>query len=330
MKKNKIYRYIVSALLAAAVLAAAVWLFLGARRTEEEVPAAESGSGLEEGQVLYNGITYEYRDDLKTYLFLGVDNQEEQLEEERPGQAGQADCILVFVADPEDETITILQVSRDTMTDVELYDLSGEKFATEEEQIALQYAYGDGGTRSCWLMEQAVSRLLYGVDIDAYLAMNLEGFAKATDLVGGVTLKVPEDYTKINPLFSRGARIHMDGALAEQYVRSRDTKASGSNDQRMERQTQFLEALAKKMADRGGDAAFYTKILTELEDQIVTDVTAEDLERLSTYEMAGTKKLPGETRAGEAHDEYRLDEDALYEMILELFYAPVPEDTGRP
>ena len=98
----------------------------------------------------------------------------------------------------------------------------------------------------------------------------------------------------------------------------------------MERQTQFLEALAKKMADRGGDAAFYTKILTELEDQIVTDVTAEDLERLSTYEMAGTKKLPGETRAGEAHDEYRLDEDALYEMILELFYAPVPEDTGRP
>ena len=97
MKKNKIYRYIVPALLAAAVLAAAVWLFLGARRTVEEVPAAESGSGLEEGQVLYNGITYEYRDDLRTYLFLGVDNQEEQLEEERPGQAGQADCILVFV-----------------------------------------------------------------------------------------------------------------------------------------------------------------------------------------------------------------------------------------
>ena len=57
LKKNKIYRYIVPALLAAAVLAAAVWLFLGARRTEEEVPAAESGSGLEEGQVLYNGIT---------------------------------------------------------------------------------------------------------------------------------------------------------------------------------------------------------------------------------------------------------------------------------
>ena len=58
MKKNKIYRYIVPALLAAAVLAAAVWLFLGARRTEEEVPAAESGSGLEEGQVLYKEDHY--------------------------------------------------------------------------------------------------------------------------------------------------------------------------------------------------------------------------------------------------------------------------------
>ena len=77
--------------------------------------------------------------------------------------------------------------------------MNGEKLGKEKGQIALQYAYGDGGRKSCWLTKNAVSELLYGVKIDAYLAMTIEGIAKATDLIGGVTLTVPEDYTDIDP-----------------------------------------------------------------------------------------------------------------------------------
>ena len=35
--------------------------------------------------------------------------------------------------------------------------------------------------------------------------------------------------------------------------------------------------------------------------------------------------VPGETVMGEVYEEYYVDEDALYEMVLELFYEEVEE-----
>lgn len=40
------------------------------------------------------------------------------------------------------------------MTAVDIYDMSGDFVGTEEMQLALQYAYGDGEKRSCWLMKK--------------------------------------------------------------------------------------------------------------------------------------------------------------------------------
>ena len=294
-------------------------------RAREEQQETSSGSGLEEGQVTHNGQVYEYNKELETLLFLGVDKRESELTEHLPGRGGQADCILVFIMDPSDQTIRTLQISRDTIVDIDVYDISGEKFTTEPGQITLQYAYGDGKQKSCWLMEQAVSKLLYGVEIDGYFAMNLEGFSVATDLVGGVTLTVPEDYTAIDPAFEQGATVEMDGELARKYVQTRDITVLGSNDGRMERQAQYLEALAQKMTQGGGNVVFYTKMFNDLQDYIVTDMSADQLAEMSDYEFTGTVKAPGETRAGEEHDEYYVDEEALYELILELFYVPVQQ-----
>ena len=79
------------------------------------------------------------------------------------------------------------------------------------------------------------------------------------------------------------------------------------------------------MTQSGGNAATYTKLFTELQDHIVTDMNADDLASLSDYEFTETIKAPGETRAGEEHDEFYTDEEALYELILELFYEPVQQ-----
>lgn len=327
--KHKVWPLVLMLLVLVAAAAVAVGVMGKDKDKEEEQPEPETvqeeDSGLEEGQVVYNGVTYEYNKELETLLFLGVDKQESEFAEHSSGWGGQADCILLFIMDPGQKTITTLQVSRDTMVDIDIYSEGGDKIATEKGQITLQYAYGDGKARSCWLMEQAVSKLLYGTEIDGYFAMNLEGFSKATDLVGGVELTVPEDYTKIDPAFQKGATVTLDGKLAEKYVRSRDTETLGSNNDRMERQAQFLEALAQKMTQSGGNAATYTKLFTELQDHIVTDMNADDLASLSDYEFTETIKAPGETRAGEEHDEFYTDEEALYELILELFYEPVQQ-----
>ena len=328
-KKKHSFLPVILILALVAVGATAAAVGLSQREKPESKPepetSQESDSGLKEGQVVHNGVTYEYNKNLETLLFLGVDKRESEFDEHATGEGGQADCILLFILDSGQQTVRILQISRDTMVDLDIYDANGEKFGTEKGQITLQYAYGDGKQRSCWLMEQAVSKLLYGVEMDGYFAMNLEGFSKATDLVGGVTLTVPEDYTAIDPAFQKGATVTMDGELARKYVQTRDITVLGSNNDRMERQAQFLEALAQKMTQDGGNAVSYTRLFTELQDHIVTDMNADDLASLSDYEFTETIKAPGETRAGEEHDEFYTDEEALYELILELFYVPVQQ-----
>lgn len=55
---------------------------------------------------------------------------------------GQADCIMLLCMNTEDMTGTLLNISRDSMTDIDIYDISGDFVATEKQQLALQYAYG--------------------------------------------------------------------------------------------------------------------------------------------------------------------------------------------
>ena len=309
-----------------AILALSIWYVAAQKKPAEAKQSTEKNeTSTDESTITHNGVSYKYNRDLKTLLFMGIDKRETELSEQMSGRGGQADCIILFIIDPNTQKVSSLQISRDTMTDVDIYDINGEKMATEKAQITLQYAYGDGRTRSCRLMKDSVSRLLYGVEIDSYFAMNLEGFSTATDLVGGVELTIPEDYTDIDPAFQKGATVTLDGELARKYVQTRDIEVLGSNDDRMERQAQFMEALAQKMMKSGGNSALYTKMYLELQDYIVTDVNADDLAEMSDYEFTGVQKVPGETRAGEAHDEYYVDEDALYELILELFYVPADQ-----
>ena len=85
----------------------------------------------------------------------------------------------------------------------------------------------------------------------------MDGIADITNLMGGVTLTVPEDYTDIDPAFKAGETIVLAGEQAEKYVRYRDVNVSGSNTQRMERQAQFMEALARQM--QGNDTGELTQ-----------------------------------------------------------------------
>ena len=97
-------------------------------------------------------------------------------------------------------------------------------------------------------------------------------------------MTVPEDYTAIDPVFVQGSTITLNGELTEKYIRSRDTSVLGSNEQRMERQTQFVQALLEKVK------------------------STED---------------GGEVQAGEEHDEFHVDDASLQEMIINIFYKEV-------
>lgn len=275
-------------------------------------------SAREEETVDYDGESYEYNYRLRNILFIGVDKAEE-FQEWETGWAGQADCLILLSADKETKETRLLQISRDTMTSVEVYGQDEVHLGTERMQIAAQYAYGDGKKGSCQLTVKAVSNLLYEIPIHSYVALNVEGIAKVTDLMGGVKITIPEDYTYIDPAFKKGETLVLDGKQAEQYVRYRDTSVTGSNSQRMERQTQFLSALAVQL--QGKDAAWYQKLWDGAGEHIVSDITTKEMEYLSQYPMEEEiVQVPGEVKEGAEHDEFVVDSKKLKEIVIKLFY----------
>ena len=323
MKSSKKRTWItILLILAVCIAGAGIYLAESRKKSEEAVSDAEE---IETDTVVYQGKKYRYNSDLELILFMGVDKSEPISLQNHAGAGGQADTLLLAVLDREQKKVQMVSVSRDTMTDVKIYDESGEYLATEHAQIALQYAYGISAKRSIQMTKEAVSNLLYEVPIRSYVSLNVEGIAPIVDAMGGVTLTIPEDYTMIDPAFTQGSVFTLNGAQAEAYVRYRDQAVTGSNTQRMERQNEFLLALFQQLNHAGlKSQEGFQRIFDSAGDYLETDLTAKEMQRLSEYEFqTETITLPGEMQAGTEHDEYVIDDEKLYDLVLKLFYKPI-------
>lgn len=303
---------------------AAVWKLSQERRSQgrtEETPSQAPGSAT----ITYNGEAYRYNTQLTNLLFLGVDKTEEAMIQNTPGKAGQTDCIMLVTLDHSDGTASVLQISRDTMTGIDLYDLAGNYYTTVNAQLATQYAYGNGGQSSCWATEKTVSELLYQLPIDGYFSMTIEGIGVLNDALGGVELTIPADYTQIDPVFQAGSVITLNGQQAERYVRTRDVTEFGSNEGRMERQTQYITALFENVRGKnsGNTQDFYSLYFNKIEPYTVTDLNEEQINALATYDYQEEKTayLPGEIRNGAEHEEFYVDEDALRSLLIQRYYV---------
>ncbi len=273
--------------------------------------------------VYYDGEEYEYNYNLKNVLFMGIDNVSEITLQDTPGTAGQADCIMILSIDKETKTAKILQISRDSMTDVDIFDRNGKYYTSVTAQVATQYAYGNGMETSCLATKKTVSELLYDLPISGYISLDIAGIPVINDYVGGVTITVPEDYTSVDPAFVKDATITLTGEQAERYVRYRDTNVTGSNNLRMQRQVQYIPALVEKFGDyvnssEGTMEEFYSV----MEPYFITDLTAEELTELAeyTWDIEQVSYVPGEAVAGEEHEEFHVDDQQLQRVMVKMFY----------
>lgn len=290
---------------------------------EPEAEWDDDQSQMDINQITYEGKKYSYNTNLMNILFLGVDNTDMLTEDHLPGETGQSDCIMILTLDKEKKEGRILQIPRDTMTEVDLYDAGGNYSATVTEQIATQYAYSIGGKSSCFATKRTVSELLYELPIDGYLAMEYSSIAIVNDAVGGVTITVPQDYTMIDPAFEKGATLKLTGEQAHDYVRWRDTNASFSNNDRMERQVQYIPALINAIRSYvGEDGDYYKKLYSLVEKYMLTDLGEEEINGLAEYELitSDVKYLPGEGKKGEKYEEFYVNEKKLQKMLIETFY----------
>lgn len=290
----------------------------------------EEGEAWQQGDIRYNGIHYRYNEDVLTFLFLGIDKMDEVKEVKSTSDGGQSDAVFLLVLNPHSREISVIGIPRDTMTEVEMYDVNGAYWGTEKAQLAIQHGYGDGAQLSCERSVKAVSRLFYGLPIHGYCAINMGAIPLINDAVEGIEVTALESMDFKGFRIQEGEKIHLMGMDAYYYLHNRDITSFNSAGRRLERQKQYLKAYASAAIDKvTEDITFPVTLYNTLSRYMVTDITVDEISYLAMqasgygFSEENLHSLRGATVQGEVYEEFYPDEQALYELILEVFYEEV-------
>lgn len=274
----------------------------------------------------YNGKDYVLRDGIETLLVLGLDTYS-GTETESYTNTKQADFLLLLVMDTKNGTCKGIHINRDTIADMSVLGVSGDRVDTVRRQIALAHTYGNGREVSCRNTADAVSTLLNGVEIDHYVSVTMDAVPTFNDLVGGVTLEVLDDFSAIHPDMKEGETVTLTGEQALAYVRARKGLEDPSNSRRMARQKQYLEALYQRSRQCVQEQeGFVPKAALAMTDYLVSDCSGNKLEsmisRFAEQPLDTILSPGGELIQGEEFMEFYPDPDELMQIVIDCFYEP--------
>lgn len=289
----------------------------------EKLPETQFG----EETIVYDGKEYQLRKNVETFLVMGLDKFNGAISEESYNNNQQADFLMLLVFDNDTKTCTALHINRDTMAQMNVLGVAGQKVDTVKKQIALAHTYGNGREVSCRNTADAVSGLLFGMKINHYMSLKMDAVPTFNDLVGGVEVTLLEDFTSVDPTMKKGETLTLTGEQALHYVRTRYGLEDSSNSTRMERQRQYLTALHTKIQQRiAADDQFIVDSVTAISDSMISDRSVNQLqelmEKLSTYTLVEIDSIEGENVLGEVYVEFYPNEAALQKIVVDLFYKP--------
>lgn len=323
-------KWLVPAMLVAAavVIAFGIWAAVSVKsQSGLRVTSANqynAGGGYRE--ITYKGKRYSYNNRITSVLYAGVDSAGELRATKKYTIAPRADSISLVVMDEYSHKMTIIGLSRDTMTKIRRFTLNGRDRGLFTDHLGYAFTYGDGGDVSCQNLCEAVSELLYGVPVNEYVVSNRSSIRLIGEIIGDVEVVVPNN-SLASEGYIAGQTATVGASNIEQFVRSRDTDADFSNTPRMQRQQAYINGAVEQirtMLIQDPSAAW--RRLEAAEDFMLTNIT-----RSRYLDLAGVLKntsydardyyIPeGEQVAGPRYDEFYPDEEALLEKVIEIFY----------
>lgn len=276
--------------------------------------------------ITYKGVTYTQNKNITTILAMGVDKTQLDTDNGNYGTAGQADVIMAIAANIETGTTKVINIPRDTMTNVDVYDVAGNFTETKKMQVCLAYAYGDGKQKSCENMVKSVSEILYGTKINSYMALDLESIPVINDSVNGVQVVSLETFGD----FTKGQSVTLIGNDATSYIRYRNTKDINSNLLRNQRQIQYIQALSQKIISQTKkDISTPLNLFNSISPYMVTNIDAPKVTFLATNSLTkgftelNISSIPGEMKNAEPYSEFVPNEEDFYQIYLDTFYTVV-------
>lgn len=291
--------------------------------------SAPSFAEIQDNYVIYKGQKYEYNKNMTSTLFMGVDKRNKSEYSGIAGEGGQADAIFLMALNTENGKPTLISISRDTMVDVNYYDTLGQFTGTKKSQLCLAHSYGDGKEKSCENTAVSVSRMLYGIPVNSYAAIDLDSLSVLNDAIGGVTVNVLEDLTAYDSAMKKGETVTLHGDQAETYVRSR-AKTLESNNLRMDRQKQYItNYMQKALSMTKNDIGLPLSLYNAADDYMVTNIDASKVSYFAYmfitngFSAEDIVTVPGNVTMGEQYAEFNVNQEEFYEMILDIYYTKI-------
>lgn len=282
----------------------------------------------ESSVVTYEGKKYVPKNNIDSFLVLGLDKFEDSSETDSYNNDKQADFLMLFVFDNDSKQCTAVQINRDTMAKVHILAVDEMKVVdTVTKQIALAHTYGRGKEASCRNTKESVENLLCNISINHYISFTMDSVPALNDLVGGVEITVLDDLTGIDSALIAGETVTLSGDQALRYVRARGGLEDSTNIARMKRQRQYINALYEKtISCIKADESFVANLVTTMGDYVVYDSSEQKLkkfaEKFDEYEFMGIREIEGESKVGDKFMEFYPDEDSIWKIVIELFYTP--------
>lgn len=332
MRHNKKFAA-AAALLCIVVLSAGGFFLLHSQKEQSRLHVTAGNSVDMKGgyrTITWKDKDYQYNSLITTILYAGLDSTDPLKVSETYSNKARADSVSVVILDKKKKKMSILALNRDTMTEIRRYTRTGEDMGTYVSHLGYAYSYGDGGEVSCEDLKEAVEKLL-GISIDEYAVTNQSSITSINDLVGGVTVTVPnDDLAAMYPELKKGAVVTLDDSNVKDFLQHRDTAADFSNEGRIERQQAYVTAYVDLLKDRlASEPDQLWQEIGQMNDYLQTSITknkylslARLLEKVS-FTDADYYRPTGKDSAGELHDEFYVDEDALQQLVIDLFYEEV-------
>ncbi|ATO37673.1 LytR family transcriptional regulator [Geobacillus sp. 47C-IIb] len=199
-------------------------------------------------------------------LLMGVD--------ERKGDKGRADTLIVLTVNPNKQSIEMVSVPRDTRTEI----------IGKGMQDKINHSYAFGGVE----MTMATVEHFLDIPIDYYIKVNMESFRDIVDAVGGVTVNNPFAFTYGGTHFPKG-EITLNGEEALKYSRMRYDDPRGDFG-RQDRQKQIIQAIIEKGASFSS-LTNYSDVLAAVGKNIKTNLTFEDMKEIQANYKDARKQI---------------------------------------
>lgn len=175
------------------------------------------------------------------------------------------DAVMVIALDLDERKITMVSVPRDTVTYVPgvrgIYKLNSAINCgkTLEEGLDLVCA--------------SVSRILGGIPIDAYCAVDFAAMIAIGDAIGGVDFELEMGYSHYARTYPEGLQ-HLDGLGIADYFRARTNASAGKTDlSRTNRQRELLMAILQKVMSEPDAATSLIDLLASDEQHFFTNIS---------------------------------------------------------